>query len=312
MEYVNLGRTGLKVSRICLGTNMFGEGYVDDSRAISVVDAALDNGINFIDTADLYNDGKSEVVVGKALVGKRHDVVIGTKGFAPIGPGVNDRGLSRKHVIDAVEGSLRRLGTDYIDLYQVHWWDPYTPIEETLRTLDNLVRQGKIRYIGCSNFAAWQLTKALWVSDSLGLERFESIQLLYNLKERDIEREMAPLCLDQEVGIMPYLLLMGGLLTGTYDRHSGPRKDSHLASRHAAEDKTRWWNDQTFHMVSELSSIALELGYSPAQIAQAWALHKPGVNSIVVGSSRPEQIAENARAVDLRLPPDIMERLDSL
>ena len=313
MEYARIGRSGVWVSRLCLGTNMFGAEYVDDDRAISVVDAAIENGINFIDTADLYYDGRSEEVVGKAVKRhNRHELVIGTKGFSTTGTGVNDRGLSRKHLMEAVEGSLRRLGTEYIDLYQVHWWDPYTPIEETLRALDNLVRQGKIRYIGCSNFAAWQLTKALWVSDRLGLERFESIQLLYNLKERDIEREMAPLCLDQEVGIIPYLLLMGGLLTGTYNRHSGPPKDSHLASRHAVEDKARWWNDQTFHMVSELSSIALELGYSPAQIAQAWALHKPGVNSIVVGSSRPEQIAENVRAVDLRLPPDIMERLDSL
>lgn len=313
MEYARIGRTGVWVSRLCLGTNMFGAEYVDDDRAISVVDTAIENGINFIDTADLYYDGRSEEVVGKAVKRhNRHELVIGTKGFSTTGSGVNDRGLSKKHLIEAVEGSLRRLGTEYIDLYQVHWWDPYTPIEETLRILDNLVRQGKIRYIGCSNFAAWQLTKALWVSDNLGLERFESIQLLYNLKERDIEREMAPLCLDQKVGIIPYLLLMGGLLTGTYDSQSGPPKDSHLASRHAAEDKIRWWNDQTFHMVSELSSIALELGYSPAQIAQAWALHKPGVNSIIVGSSRPEQIAENARTVDLRLPPDIMERLDSL
>ena len=313
MEYARIGRSGVWVSRLCLGTNIFGAEYVDDDRAISVVDAAIENGINFIDTADLYYDGRSEEVVGKAVKRhNRHELVIGTKGFSTTGPGVNDRGLSRKHLIEAVEGSLRRLRTEYIDLYQVHWWDPYTPIEETLRTLDNLVRQGKIRYIGCSNFAAWQLTKALWVSDRLGLERFESIQLLYNLKERDIEREMAPLCLDQEVGIIPYLILMGGLLTGTYNRHSGPPKDSHLSSRHALEDKARWWNDQTFHMVSELSSIALELGCSPTQIAQAWALHKPGVNSIVVGSSRPEQIAENARAVDLRLPPDIMERLDSL
>ena len=313
MEYARLGRAGVWVSRLCLGTNMFGARYVDDDRAISVVDAAIENGINFIDTADLYYDGRSEEVVGKAVKRhNRHELVIATKGFSTTGPSVNDGGLSRKHLIEAVEGSLRRLGTEYIDLYQVHWWDPDTPIAETLRTLDNLVRQGKIRYIGCSNFAAWQLTKALWVSDSLGLERFVSIQLLYNLKERDIEREVAPLCLDQKVGIMPYLLLMGGLLTGTYDRHSGPPKDSHLASRHAAEDKTRWWNDQSFRMVSELSSIALELGYSPAQIAQVWALHKPGVNSIIVGSSRPEQIAENARAVELRLPPDIMERLDSL
>ena len=184
MEYVRLGRSGLKVSRVCVGTNMFGAGYVEDDRAISVIDAAYDAGINFVDTADAYNSGHSEVVVGRAVRSHRHDFVVATKGFIATGPGPNDVGLSRKHLMDAVEGSLRRLGTDYIDLYQVHYFDPDTPLEESLRTLDDMVRQGKIRYIGCSNFAAWQLVRALWVSDKNDLERFESVQPEYNLGKR--------------------------------------------------------------------------------------------------------------------------------
>ena len=176
MQYARLGRTGLKVSKICLGTNMFGAGYVDDERAFSVINTAYEQGINFIDTADAYHDGLSEHVVGKAVKGRRDDFVIGSKGFIATGPGVNDVGLSRKHLINAVEGSLRRLDTDYIDLYQVHYWDTNTPLEETLQTLDDLVRAGKIRYLGCSNFAAWQLCRALWVSDKNGFGRFESVQ----------------------------------------------------------------------------------------------------------------------------------------
>ena len=312
MEYVNLGRTGLKVSRICLGTNMFGAGYVDDSRAISVVDAAIESGINFIDTADLYNDGESEVVVGKALAGKRHDVVIGTKGFSQMGPGVNDRGLSRKHLIDAVEGSLRRLDTDYIDLYQVHWWDPDTPIEETMITLNDLVRQGKIRYIGCSNFQAWQLARSLWVSNKLGIERFESVQPLYNIAQRDIEAELFPVCEDQGVSAIPYQVLMGGLLTGAYDMNKEPPTDSHMASRHAGGAKTRFWNEATFNLVDQVKKTASELGYEPTQVALAWCLSKSVVASVIVGSSRPEQIAQNARTSEIKLPDEVLECLNNL
>ncbi len=312
MEYVNLGRSGLKVSRVCLGTNMFGAGYVDDSRAISVVDAAIDNGINFIDTADLYNEGRSEVVLGKALAGKRHDVVIGTKGFSQMGPGVNDRGLSRKHLIDAVEGSLQRLDTDYIDLYQVHWWDPDTPVEETMTTLNDLVRQGKIRYIGCSNFQAWQLARSLWVSSKLGIERFESVQPLYNMAQRDIEAELFPLCEDQGISVIPYQVLMGGLLTGAYDPTKEPPKGSHMASRHAGGAKVRFWNEDAFRLVDRVKKTAAELGYEPTQVALAWCLSKSVVASAIVGSSRPEQIAQNARTSEIKLPDEVLECLNSL
>ena len=312
MEYAGLGRTGLKVSRVCLGTNMFGAGYVDDRRAIGVIDRAHECGINFIDTADAYHDGLSERVVGRAVKGRRHDFVIGTKGFIPTGPGVNDRGLSRKHLAAAVEASLRRLDSDYIDLYQVHYWDPDTPLEETLGTLDEMVRQGKIRYLGCSNFAAWQLGKALWTSDKLRLERFESVQPEYNFSRREIERELFPLCLDQQVSVIPYQLLMGGVLTGRYRQESGPSADSHMASRHAQRAKDTYWTDGSFEKTETLRSMAAETGYEPAQLVIAWALSKPAVTSVIVGASRPEQVTGNAEASSIELSADLLERLDAL
>ena len=310
MEYTRLGSTGLKVSRVCLGTNMFGARYVDDQRAFSVVDEAYEQGVNFIDTADAYHSGLSEHVVGKAVKGRRHDFVIGTKGFAPTGPGINDGGLSRKHLIEAVDGSLRRLDTDYIDLYQVHYWDPETPLEETLRTLDDLVRQGKIRYLGCSNFAAWQLCRALWVSDKHGLQRFESVQPEYNFNRRGIEGELFPLCQDQDVAVIPYQVLMAGVLTATYDQASGPPADSHMASLHAQRAKTAYWTDASFATSERLAAISQTLGSTPAQIVVAWALSKPAVTSVIVGSSRPEQVAANAEATSIKLPAEVLEELN--
>lgn len=312
MDYVRLGRSGLKVSRVCLGTNMFGAGYVDDSRAVSVIDAALDAGVNFIDTADAYNAGHSEVVVGKAVQARRHDYVVATKGFIATGDGPNDIGLSRKHLIDAVESSLRRLGTDYIDLYQVHYFDPDTPLEESLGTLDDMVRAGKIRYIGCSNFAAWQLTKALWVSDKRAFERFESVQPEYNLGKRDIEGELFAACDDQGVGIIPYQIFMGGVLTGRYDQSADPPDDSHMASRHAQRAKDTYWNDRTFSMVESLRSIAAELEVSVPQLLIAWTLSRPQITSVIVGASRPEQVQSNAEATTIDLPAEVVAQLDEL
>ena len=312
MEYVRLGRSGLKVSRVCVGTNMFGAGYVADERAVSVIEAAYDAGINFVDTADAYNSGYSEVVVGRAVRSHRHDFVVATKGFIATGPGPNDVGLSRKHLVDAVEGSLRRLGTDYIDLYQVHYFDPETPLEESLRTLDDMVRQGKIRYIGCSNFAAWQLVRALWVSDKNGLERFESVQPEYNLGKRDIEGELFEACSDQGVGIIPYQVFMGGVLTGRYSSDSQPPGDSHMASRHAQRAKDTYWNERTFGMVETLKTTAAELEISVPQLLIAWTLSRPQITSVIVGASRPEQAASNAESVGVRLPDEVVERLDGL
>ena len=312
MDYVRLGRSGLKVSRVCLGTNMFGAGYVDDDRAISVIDAAHDVGINFIDTADAYNSGHSEVVVGRAVRAHRDDYVVATKGFIATGDGPNDVGLSRKHLIAAVEGSLRRLGTDYIDLYQVHYFDPETPVEETLKTLDDLVKQGKLRYIGCSNFAAWQLMRALWVSDKNGLERFESVQPEYNLGKRDIEGELFDACEDQGVGIVPYQIFMGGVLTGRYDRGSPPPDDSHMASRHAQRARGAYWNDRTFEMVESLKSNAAELEISVPQLVIAWTLSRPQITSVIVGASRPQQVESNAAAAAIELSSETIELLDGL
>lgn len=323
MEYIRLGRSGLKVSRICLGTNMYGAGYVDDERAVSVINHAFEQGINFIDTADVYNWGRAEEVVGRAVKDRRHDFVVATKGFRPTGPGVNDKGLSRKHLIQAVEASLRRLGTDYIDLYQVHAPDPETPPEETLGTLDGLVRQGKIRYIGCSNHFAWQLCRALWVSDKHGLARYESVQPEYNFSRRDlepghrfrdgdIEAELFPLCQEQQVAVLPYQVLMGGLLTGAYDRSNiEPPNNSHLAHPHAQRAKQRYWNASRFDMVDRLKQIAAEAGYTPTQMVLAWVLSKPAITSVIAGASKPEQVALNARAASIKLPQDVLKEMDS-
>ena len=312
MDYVRLGRSGMRVSRVCVGTNMFGAGYVDDDRAVSVIDAAFDAGINFIDTADAYNSGHSEVVVGRAVSSHRHDFVVATKGFIATGPGPNDVGLSRKHLIDAVEASLKRLQTDYIDLYQVHYFDPDTPLEESLKTLDDLIRQGKIRYIGCSNFAAWQLMRALWVSDKQGLERFESVQPEYNLGKRDIEGELFAACSDQSVGIIPYQIFMGGVLTGRYSPEAPPPSDSHMASRHAQRAKDTYWTDRTFEMVKALKETAASLEISVPQLLIAWTLSRPQITSVIVGASRPEQTESNAHAVSIQLPDEIVARLDAL
>ena len=310
MKYARLGRSGLKVSRVCLGTNMFGSGYIDEKRVLSVVDAAYEQGINFIDTSDSYQAGRSEQMVGKVVRGRRHEFVIGTKGFAPTGDGVNDRGLSRKHLMDAVDGSLRRLDTDYIDVYLVHFWDPETPLEETLRTLDGLVRQGKIRYLACSNFAAWQLCKALWVSDKHGLERFESVQPEYNLARREIEQELFPFCQDQLVGVTPYQIFMGGMLTGTYKRDSPPPEGTHM--RYVQRAKDTYWNETNFDRAERLRTLAAELGCELPQLALAWALANPLITSVIVGASRPEQVASNAKAVDLNVPQEVIEQIDRL
>jgi 1-deoxyxylulose-5-phosphate synthase len=311
MEYVRLGRTGLKVSRICLGSNMYGAPYVDDERAVRTIRHAFECGINYIDTADVYNAGRSEEVVGKAIQEDRHNFVIATKGGMPMGTGVNDKGLSRKHLVQAVEASLRRLGTDYIDLYQAHAPDPETPLEETLGTLDDLVREGKIRYIGCSNYPAWRLCRALWVSDKNNLARYESLMFEYNFSRRDVERELFPLCEEQQVAFMPFQVLMGGLLTGAYDRGKEPPTDSHLAHRHAQNAKQRYWNDAQFDRVDRLKKIAAEAGFTPTQMVLAWALSKRAVTSVIAGASKPEQAALNAKAVEIKLPQDVLSEMES-
>ena len=311
MECRNLGSTGLNVSRICLGTSMMGD-YVDQQGCTKVVDACLEQGINFIDTADTYNEGLSEQLLGKAMKGRRQEVIMATKVFVPVGPGVNDKGASRKHILDGVEASLRRLGTDYIDLYQIHFWDPETSIEETLRTLDDLVSQGKVRYIGCTNYAAWQVSRALWVSDKLGLERYASVQVPYSLGDRAIKAELLPLCADQRMGIISYQALMGGLLTGTYERNKEPGPGTHLASAMGQSARKRYWNDASFDLADKVQGLAAEVGRTPAHLALAWALAKPLITSVIVGASRPEQVIQNASALEIALTLEQLETLDRL
>ena len=312
MRYNRLGRTGLKISNLCLGTNMFGASYVPDNEAEFVIKEAYDNGVNFIDTADFYNDGESEKIIGKAIKNNRNDFVIATKGFMPTNQDINSKGLSRKHIITAVEKSLKRLSTDYIDLYQLHFWDPDCPIDETINTLNDMVHQGKIRYLGCSNFAAWQLCKSLWISDKRNFERLESVQPEYNFRQKDIENELIPLCTDQEISIIPYQILMGGLLTGNYTKESEPNKNSHLASTHAQRAKNKYWNDDNFNIVDQLKSIEEKTGYNSIELTIAWALSKPAVSSVIVGASKKSQILSNIKSANIVLNQDILAQLDSL
>ena len=312
MRYNRLGRTGLKISNLCLGTNMFGASYVPNSEAECLIKEANEQGVNFIDTADFYNEGESEKIIGRTIKNKRNNFVIATKRFMPTNKDINSKGLSRKHIITAVENSLKRLSTDYIDLYQLHYWDPDCPIDETINTLNDMVHQGKIRYLGCSNFAAWQLCKSLWISDKRNFERFESIQPEYNFRQKDIENEIMPLCTDQEISIIPYQILMGGLLTGNYAKESEPNKNSHLASAHAQRAKNKYWNNDNFNMIEQLKSIEQKTGYNPISLTIAWTLSKPAVSSVIVGASKKSQILSNVKSANIILNQEILDQLDSL
>ena len=230
----------------------------------------------------------------------------------PTNQDINSKGLSRKHIITAVEKSLKRLSTDYIDLYQLHFCDPDCPIDETINTLNDMVHQGKIRYLGCSNFAAWQLCKSLWVSDKRNFERFESVQPEYNFRHKDIENELMPLCTDQEISIIPYQILMGGLLTGNYTKESEPNKNSHLASTHAQRAKSKYWNNDNFNIIEQLKSIEKKTGHNSITLTIAWALSKPAVSSVIVGASKKSQILANINSANTLLNQEILDQLDSL
>jgi aryl-alcohol dehydrogenase-like predicted oxidoreductase len=317
MDYRPLGRSGLRVSALTLGTMTFGGGGVfakvgstgveDAKRQIAM---CIDAGVNMIDTADVYSAGASEEIVGRAIAGRRDDLLLATKARMPMGDGPNDAGLSRHHLIRACEASLRRLGTDYVDLYQVHEWDGLTPLEETLDALDHLVRSGKVRYIGCSNYAGWHLMKALGITERRGLQRFASQQIYYSLQARDAEYELVPIAVDQGVGIMVWSPLAGGLLSGKYRRgQKGPEGSRHLTD----------WNEppvrdeeQLYDIVDALVEIAEARGASPAQVALAWLLGRPGVATVVVGARTDEQLADNLKAADLRLTDEQRARLDEL
>ena len=310
MDYVPLGRSGLKVSRVCLGTNMIGD-YVDLPASDRMVSAFLDAGGNFIDTSNSYSKTRSEELLGEILRGrKRHDVVLATKVATQVGQGVHDGGGSRKHILDSVEQSLKRLKTDYIDLYQMHRWDDATPIEETMRTLHLLVQQGKVRYIGCSNYAAWQICKAMWVSDSLGLERFVSAQPSYSFLDRAIEREVVPVCKDQEIGIIPYQVLISGMVSGRYKPGEEPPAGSRMAARERS--RVRAFNERTYRAVQRVLDLAKKYAKDPVQLSIAWALHKPGITSVIAGASKPEQARANLEATTIRLSPEEVKELDTV
>jgi aryl-alcohol dehydrogenase-like predicted oxidoreductase len=317
MDYRQLGSSGLRVSTITLGTMGFGGkgwasavGNIDVDGARRQIAVARDAGVNLIDTADVYSDGLSEEIVGKALGSDRDEVLLATKVRMPMGEGPNDAGLSRHHIIRGAEASLRRLGTDHIDLYQVHEWDGQTPLEETLSALDSLVSTGKVRYVGASNYAAWQLMKALGVADRLRYERFVSQQIYYSLQARDAEYELVPLALDQGLGILVWSPIAGGLLSGKYRRGT----DAPEGSRHLSD-----WDeppvhdeDKLYDTVDTLVAIGESHGVSAAQVALAYTIAKPAVTSVIVGARTEEQLTDNLAAATLALSDDEIARLDDV
>jgi aryl-alcohol dehydrogenase-like predicted oxidoreductase len=314
MKYRPLGSTGLFVSELCLGTMTFGGkdywavvGTQGQGEADELVGAALDAGINFIDTADVYSFGESETLLGKALAGKRDKVVLATKVRGRTSPAPNDVGLSRGHIMAAVEASLRRLGTDYIDLYQIHGFDAMTPLEETLRALDDLVHRGLVRYIGCSNLAAWQLMKALGISERDRLARFQTLQAYYTIAGRDLERELVPLLADQRVGLLVWSPLAGGLLSGKF----GPGTTDE-SGRRAKFDFPPVDKDRAWRVIDAIRPIAAAHGVSVATIALAWLLHQDVVTSVIIGAKRREQLTENLRAPDVTLTAEQLRTLDEV
>ncbi|MDI7259378.1 MAG: aldo/keto reductase [Thermodesulfobacteriota bacterium] len=303
MEYVRLGHSGMKVSRIAFGCLTLGR-EADEKESIRMVDLAFDHGINLFDTADFYSKGRSEEVLGKALKEKRDQVVLATKVCKPIREGPNDQGCSRYHLIRAVEDSLRRLKTDRIDLCQLHRFDPETPLEETLRALDDLVRWGKVVYIGCSNFAARELMKALGISRSLGLHSFISIQPLYNILKREVETEIFPLCLEEGIGVIPYNPLAGGFLTGKYNCDIPPPMGTRLGESDIYRE--RYLSKESFEKTSRFLEVAKKRGLHPIALAMAWVASHPAVTSPVIGARNEEQLKETLKLTELRI--SIQER----
>jgi aryl-alcohol dehydrogenase-like predicted oxidoreductase len=317
VEYRYLGKSGLRVSTLALGTMTFGGrggfaqvGSLQLEDARRLVDQALDAGVNLIDTADMYSSGLSEEIVGEVLAGRRERVVVATKVRFAMGSGPNDAGLSRHHIIESCEGSLRRLRTDYIDLYQVHEWDGCTPLEETIGALDDLVHQGKVRYIGCSNYTAWQLMKALGISERMGKARFVSQQIYYSLLHREAEYELVPAAIDAGLGVLVWSPLAGGLLSGKYRRDRTPPAGARHTTDWGEPPVYDW--DRAYDAIEALVEVAEERGVSPAQVALAYLLGKPAVTSLVVGVRTEQQLADNLGAADLELSSEERQRLDKV
>jgi aryl-alcohol dehydrogenase-like predicted oxidoreductase len=314
-----LGRTGLFVSELCLGTMTFGGeegmwgkiGRLQQDEAERIVGAAIDAGINFIDTADVYAGGRSEEITGQALRNlkvARESVVVATKAFGETGPGANMRGATRSHIVAALKESLRRLQLDHVDLYQIHGFDPATPIEETLRALDTMVEHGHVRYVGVSNWAAWQIMKALGLSERLGLARFQSLQAYYTIAGRDLERELVPMLQSEGLGLMVWSPLAGGFLSGKYTRD----QQGEAGSRRTAFDFPPLDKERAYDAIDVMREVANVRGVSVAQIALAWLLHQPAVTSVIVGAKKPEQLADNIGATRLALDAAELARLDEV
>jgi aryl-alcohol dehydrogenase (NADP+) len=319
MQYTRLGRTGLQVSRLCLGTMTFGL-QCDEKTSIAIMDKAFGEGVTFFDTADVYplggtgeTVGRTEEIVGRWLQGRRERVILATKCFGRSGPARWDQGNSRKHILDAVDASLRRLNTDYIDLYQLHGPDPETPIDETLRALEDVVRSGKVRYVGCSNFLAYQVARAIGRSEALGVARFDSVQPRYNLLFREIERELLPLCGEEGVGVIPYNPIAGGLLSGKHNQDAGPEEGSRFTLGTAAERyQDRYWHEGMFETVEHLRPVARDAGMSLPQMAVAWVLAHPAITAPIIGASRPEQLDDTIKAAATPLAPELKRTLDTM
>jgi aryl-alcohol dehydrogenase-like predicted oxidoreductase len=314
MEYRRLGRSGVKVSPLCLGTMMFGRrGNQDHDDCVRIIHAALDAGINFVDTANVYSNGESETIVGKALPGRRHEVVLATKVHGVTGTGPNDSGNSRVHILREVENSLRRLQTDYIDLYQIHRPDPNTPIEETLRALDDLVRAGKVRYIGSSTFAAWELVESYWASDRLDVVRFDCEQPPYSLFVRGIERDVLPVCRKFGTAVIPWSPLNRGWLAGKYRKGLSVDPESRVGRSDPFIDQPDTEvGRRKLDIVERLAGMAEELGASLAQFSLAWILAQPGITAPIIGPRTMEQLTDNLKAVEVAIPVEHMARIDQM
>ena len=319
MQTIRLGTTGLTVSRLVLGTMTFGL-QTEEGVARTILDVAAEGGINFLDTADVYpvggtleTSGRTEEIVGRWLRGKRDRFIVATKAVGRVGPSPWDQGASRKHLLGAIDASLRRLGTDYVDLYQLHADDRSTPLEETVEALDQIVRSGKARYIGVSNFLGYRLARALGKQDARRLARFVSVQPRYNLLFREIERELLPLALEEGLAVIPYNPLAGGLLTGKHRRESGPSPGTRFTLGSVADRyQERYWHERAFATLDALAPLLAERGLSLTGVALAWVASHPAITAPIIGASRPEQLAESLKAFDTVLDPELKKKLDEL